>query len=660
MATSHYGNEGESYRFRSADRTGQPPPPPATPYLTKKLLTMVTSSDRHGGEGKNRQRRQSSPISPADSIAEAMKSDLEELVGYIDNLAFDQTGELAATTTRARTPSMNKQLFSGEDHHANDTSRRERTNDRKDVFRDRTNRFGKDTSQTDTQGRLGGDAKAVATPLKDQSSSYIHSIRERTTSLEQQPIILDRVRTPTTGREPAGSPPPQETSFCFHDESLSLTLSQSEDTDESCIGEANLDSNKTEQQQSRERSERSPPRLLSTLQHIGFNSTPTRAKAISFRPVSKDPTPSKPRQATSTLNNTGNDVADPLRENIFDKEEIELNPNNALRQNDLYNRRGTPHTHHVVDRLQQENLARKGNEWWRARHVPIDSSPRRTMSTLSDSKDEIFPDEDNESKSLQWEADVTTPLPRQRNTVKGTPHTFGRRGDPRDIDAGNNHMEDSDLQRTVPETPVTNQGKVSNLVLTSPESAKKLLTEAITALKEARQERDDAREWASNIKESVHKWVEDQRELIRKETALISSNISPVSSEFLQQQHQAVEDLINKLRNEIKNSKSNTEAQLETMLVKQDGQIRELSRQVSDVKEQLSCVVKGNTSDKGNQRSRPQKTSKYSNIDAPGSIHKTPQNSATRLTRTASRSEKSSACSPGAIVLVGRRQTVVI
>ncbi|VEU37478.1 unnamed protein product [Pseudo-nitzschia multistriata] len=637
MATYHYANEAEPPQFRSTDHRG--PPPPSTPYLTKKLLTMVTSSEK-------RQPR-SSPASPADSIAEAMKNDLEELVGYIDNLAFDHANETANIAEAARTPAMNKQLFSGEDHPPFASRPRERTSGGKNVFRDRTNRFGATTSQATTGNKLGGSLKVVGTALEDRSSSSVRLVA----SVAEQPITADPVGTPLTRQEPAGSPPPQEASLYFHDESLSLILSDSEDTNDGIFDRSRPESEAPKRGRCTKDTERSP-RLLSALQHDGFVSTPTRAKTISFRAVSKDPTPSKPAPSTSVLDTMGNGTLDSLREssNIFDSEESPSDPFSAARHSDLKARRGTPHPRRVFDRLGRESLDRKGNEWWRARPVPAENTAARSISFLPDAKDDEFAAEENGSKSLHWGADVTTPLPHRRDTVKGTPHPFGRRSDSSDADEhlgeNDNYMQKSGLQRTVPETPLANPNTLKNLVLTSPESARKLLKEAITALKEAREERDAAREWASNTKESVLKWAENQRQLIRTESAL--SNSTPISSEFAQQQqYQTFETLIDNLRSEIEASKSSTEAQLETMRLKQDVKIQELSRQLSDVKDKLYRSTEGKEIAGCNECKQSQKTTKYTNVDAPGSIHKTPQNNTAGLTRTASRSERSSGSSRG-------------
>ena len=734
MSTSYYRNEVEPSPSQSPFlSTGRPgPPPPSTPYFTKKLLTMVSSGNRNDGNGDNNsiQHRSSLPspaTSPADSVAQAMKNDLEELIGYIDGLAFEKMDEKVntmttstRTSTSTRTPSTNKQLFSTSDitpfpDDKSSYDERVKVGDlnltRKAVFRDRTNRFGADADANvgqkhNTPGKLGDPEVPIATshtkttkkpktPLKNLPSSVDSILERMTTPVEQQqPKMLEPAGSPPAREEPAGSPPPQEASLYFHDESLSLILSQtSEDTDDNDSGvnvdvdvdddgDDHLDSHRKQKtslgQDATTGSER-PTRLLSTFQKNGLIPSPAaRAKTISFLAVSKDPTPSKSRRSTSTsaFNSEGGHIhiatparpdSNPLGSND-DDDDNELDSNSALRRTDLESRKGTPYPSsrdRDPDRLEQDNKDRKGNEWWRS--VPLENPARRTISFLPDSKDgSSSSDENIESKSLKWEAGITTPFHRRHGVAKGTPIPFGRRHDCRNFDDGDDHIQDDSSvpqSTTIPETPVPHLNKQSNLVLTSPESAKKLLQTAIDALKDARQERDAARQWANDIKESVNEWVEDQRRLIRTESASISgpgsNSNSPVSTEFLQQQHQAIEDLINNLRHEIKTSKYDTETQLQTMLMKQDEQIRELSRQLTGVKEQLSCVVREGTSEGSRTTvlgsrnhidpNQSHKASRYSNSnnDAPGSMHKTPKNNTTGLTRSASRSETSNASSRG-------------
>lgn len=377
------------------------PPPPATPYLTKKLLTMVTSGDRNyaNNYGPNNNHLRSTPVSPTDSVAQAMKNDLEELVGYIDNLAFDPSVEKAGTP-RARTPSTNKQLFSSEGTQL-DTIPDDSTSERKSVFRDRTN---------NSNNQYSDHGRATITPGKTR--------------------VLDPIgkNHRSNFEEPSGSPPPQESSMYFHDESLSLILSRSEDTDTSSMGGDHFDSKGTnlDKEQLPVGPERST-RLLSTFHKGGVIPTPTRVKSISFRAVSKDPTPSKPSQSASTFNYN---VATPLRsDNGLDQNKVRFDPVHDLRnriatpfprdrdqvraENDLKNRAGTPFPrNHRVD---QQNIGRKGNEWWRVRPVTVEESPtRRSLSFLPDSKDV---EEDTEQRGLRWVSSVATPLPQDRKSV---------------------------------------------------------------------------------------------------------------------------------------------------------------------------------------------------------------------------------------------------
>ena len=124
MATIYYKKEAKPSMFLSTERPK--PPPPSTPYLTKKILTLVSSGGKNVGEGEPLP----PSVSPSDSVARAMKNDLEELIGYIDNLAFNPTDEKApAAATRVGTPSTNKELFPVDDH-PSDTNYDKQTGDR--------------------------------------------------------------------------------------------------------------------------------------------------------------------------------------------------------------------------------------------------------------------------------------------------------------------------------------------------------------------------------------------------------------------------------------------------------------------------------------------------------------------------------------------------
>ena len=680
MATTSYDRKQvEASPFRSAGR--RLPPPPATPYFTEKILTLASSCERNnnrdGDYSQSQHNHLPPPASPTDSVAQAMKNDLEELIGYIDNLAFEQKGDeksaVPVPTTRARTtPSKNpiKQLFPGDENNNNASYDNHATrNNRNVVFRDRTNRFVANVGQNNNTllEKQPQDPEVAATTKPprhhEQPSSVVNSI-----VYEREPKMLEPVGNTPRREEPAGSPPSREASLYFHDESLSLNLSQSQDADNSNI---------SDHEQDVDRSERTSTRLLSTLQKSWLSESPERSKTISFGTVSKDPMPSRALRSTST-DNTNFDS------NNDEDESSELPSTSARRQATPFHR--NRNRNRDVDPMKQDSADRKGNEWWRVRPTtPLDSNPTPRDFSLLDSKDVSFAIEtnNNDGKSLKWGESLASPIRGQPHyTVKGTPHPSSRREDRSNIDVNENNdgkslkwgesvaassrepqftvkgtphpssrrndRSNMEIGDAVLETPMQpHQGQKSNLVLTSSDSAKKLLRNAMQALQDARKERDEARQWATDMKSSVNEWVEDQRRLICTNSASTSdNNNNSVSAAFTfsEQKHRAIEDSVIDLYKQIKVSKSDTDTQLHTMIVKQDEQMRELSRQLTSVKEQLShAVVKEDASKKIRSRSN-------NNTDAPAGLsHKTPttNNMTAGLTRTGSRSETSNTSSRG-------------
>jgi hypothetical protein len=424
----------------------------------------------------------------------------------------------------------------------------------------------------------------------------------------------------------------------FHDDSLSLNSSQSQDTGDNNIDERQLDA-VSMKEKGGDKSEK-PTRLLSTLLQGGIISSPERSKTITFNTISKDPTPSKAMRSTSDFDRNGFAAATGQATKNFDSNDengTEIHSPGDLRRTKFGNFRPTPFPRRRdrdLDHFEQENEDRKGNEWWRARPISlVDPTPRH--ANICD------PANENDSvKSVKWEEDAVSPLRERQFTLKGTPHPSSRVDDRRSKDTL--------------KTPAPHQGKKSNLVLTSPDSAKKLLRSAMEALQDARKERDDARQWADDMKQSVNEWVEDQRRLIRPESASISGKTNHVSTALIDQKHQAIEDSIKSLRNEIKISKSDTETRLHAMMLKKDEQIQELSRQLTSVKQQLSRITKEDASKKieprgvhSRQPTKVEKPRRVTNIDAPRLATKTPNNDTNGLARSASRSETSNASSRG-------------
>ena len=703
MATTSYDRkqvEASPFRHRHGN-----PPPPATPYFTEKILTLASSCERNSGRNDDDDFRQSErqrdrqptslppPASPTDSVAQAMKNDLEELIGYIDNLAFEQKGDdersaavpvpatRASTSSRTRTtPSKNpiKQLFPGDENSNNasyDNHAANNNNNRNVVFRDRTNRFVATVGQNNNTlpEKQLRDPEATAATTKPPRYHEQPSCVKNSIVQEREPKMMEPVGNTPRREEPAGSPPSREASLYFHDESLSLNLSQSQDAD---------NSNSSDHEQDVDRSERTSTRLLSTLQKSWLTESPERSKTISFGTASKDPTPSRVLRSTSDNTN-------------FDSTNDEVE-SSELPSTRTAHRQATPfhrNRNRDVDPMEQDSADRKGNEWWRVRPTtPLDNNnnnnPTPRDFSLLDSKDVSFVNEsiNDDGKSLKWGVSVAPPIREQpQYTVKGTPHPSGRRnndrsnmesndgkslkweendaspirrepqftvkGTPHPSGRRNNDRSNTENNDAVLETPMQpHQGQKSNLVLTSPDSAKKLLRNAMQALQDARKERDEARQWATDMKSSVNEWVEDQRRLIQTESTFTSGtntnhSVSAAAAfSFSEQKHRVLEDSIVDLYSQIKASKSDTDTKIHTMMMKQDEQMRELSRQLTSVKEQVShAVVKKDTAKK--MRSRLN-----NNTDAPAGLsHKTPttNNVTAGLTRTGSRSETSNTSSRG-------------
>ena len=196
-------------------------PSPFTPSLTKKILTMVSNSNK----------LHYSPSSPADSVTQAMKNDLEELIGYIDGLAFDKMGDgCFGITNEMDTPSANKQLFYNvKDHCACNNGERSGYS----AFRDRTNQ-GKDIKinlRKDPETSVATTNLTAKSIKKYERSSF--SAKIPMASIDNCYNLLEPSGTPPNREEPSGSLPSHRSSFYFHDdEPLSVDLSKSDDTDQ--------------------------------------------------------------------------------------------------------------------------------------------------------------------------------------------------------------------------------------------------------------------------------------------------------------------------------------------------------------------------------------------------------------------------------------------
>lgn len=575
---------------------------------------MASSSERPDRNGARSQNGiLPPPSSPTDSVAQAMKNDLEELIGYIDNLAFDQKNNNSAPKA-AGTPSTNKQLFPSHENH---------TSERNVILQDRTNKVISNTQRNVTPAKLREPELAkVMSPMRYHDNSLNLSYERK----ERQTKVLDPVGNRASREEPAGSPPPQEASLYFHDESFSLNLSESQDAGDESNVSFHISSDKRSMEGMLKNDLGRPPRLLSTLQKNGLVSSPERSKAISFVSISKDPTPSKPFRSSSKIYHEHNEFSTPTahgKNGPFSGN----GEDSELRRKRLESRQATPFPRNQsrdIDRLEQENLDRKGNEWWRARPEAEDNHTEHDASVRFDTRDTASMDENKNGKSLKWEhvESFTSPIRRPQYS-KGTPHPSKKISD------------------TVLATPVPDQGSKSNLVLTSPESAKKLLRSAMEALQDARKERDEARQWADDIKKSVNQWVEDQRRLIRTESASLTENSNPASTVVFERKHQDIQISMNDLRNEMKSFKFDTMAHINSTTKTQDEKIHELSRQIHIVEDQLALVLKEGTSNQRDVQNIPSRIPHVSEKPVAGLAHKTPINETSQLVRSGSRSDAS-------------------
>lgn len=121
----------------------------------------------------------------------------------------------------------------------------------------------------------------------------------------------------------------------------------------------------------------------------------------------------------------------------------------------------------------------------------------------------------------------------------------------------------------------------------SPEDAKHLLRTAVHTLQGAREERESARQWATDMKDAVHKWVEQQRQLMKNESSRTESQAWQQS-----QLHSllSLESSVQKLCQEVHSSnqqRTSTEEKLHHLLIDQREKIQSMSEEVLSMKEQI-------------------------------------------------------------------------
>ncbi|KAG7361477.1 T-complex protein 10 C-terminus domain containing protein [Nitzschia inconspicua] len=526
----------------SGKKTSPPPPPLTKRFLSlltpEKGLTVISQTEDNDAmvdatQGNVRNRNKPDPTttgtiarptittipSPTDSVTQAMKTDLEDLIAYIDGLTLDNAKTTKHCPDRTMTAFGNdptpRKPGDFQDHQSLRRSPLDNTNKSQAIFRDRTNQ---DVSLSVQYKGHKPDPLPTTTPVAEPG--YLRL-------------------------EPNGSPPSGEHSLYFHDESLSMILSQSSEH----VGEASSTTeepanivthchsqsplSKTDRKQPT-----SSPRFISTFRANGIlppgppsnsdNHIPTERKGMirgnkttSFLPISKDPTPTK-----ISIDSRSNATPGTVREDSFNMTRYcEVTPSKEyssssdehgfLSRSLLQSRQGTPYpTHSLRDNsiLEHDEMMEGG-------------------SSLVQNLNEVT----NPSE-------METPQPQTRSFPK----------------------------------------------LTSPENAKKILETAVETLKDARQEREIARQWAQDIKESVQQWVEQQRELIRSESASVAAT-SAASSAQVQQ----LESSINKLQSEIarsNSSRSNNEQKLEKLLLQQEDQIFAIAKELNALKDHLAII----------------------------------------------------------------------
>jgi hypothetical protein len=518
----------------SVRKSAHPPP------LTMRILSLVSPEKEvdnkfmeKSGTSYDTHPIKPDPItttfsSPTTSVTQAMKADLEDLITYIDEMTDDGCEKSSPIKDRLMTffencPTPIK--LHGESITRNVRESRSKSKPRhsQPIFRDRTNQ---ETS--------------VLVHLKEQKPDP-----SRISSHKRICGADDRL-------EPLGSPPSRETSLYFHDDSLSMILSQSSNEAVDTINASAID-------QTVQVSVSPPPKSqctqMTSSPQITSSSTSTlrpsdilpptsrvnkyfmeenetrKIKSITFRNVAKDPTPTKisPEcNATPQLSR-----ASIVRESAF---KIDHDGNDI------------GHCWQVTPSRELSSTSAEGLFFCHSRLRSRKPTPcaKRCNTTVSVSdQDELHEGESSIAQDLNEITDSSeTATPRPQ--LKSTPS------------------------------------------IVSPDIARKILETAVDALKDARQEREIARQWAQDMKGSVQQWVEEQRDLMRTESASVAAT-SAASSAQVQQ----LESSINKLQREIARSHStrtNNERKLERLLLQQEDQIYSMAHQLHVVQDQLALM----------------------------------------------------------------------
>lgn len=564
-----------------------------------------------------------------------MKNDLEGLINYIDGLAFEMSPE----NGRGYNDAHQQLLWPKQQHEESPRPNRRGT----PVFRDRSNE--KPSSFDPPVPDL--TATKMNDPEVYSHRSASHSVVAATISVPDQERLGDQV-------DPTGYQPTTESSsLYFHEESLSMILSQSSVGDEEERGCVN-NPVETPGPTSIRRHNAPTPRLLSKVQdHLAsigsppwspwtHSSAPGNHVTVScLEPVANQstsrvmaagptPTPNKnkkvqlaatPNQARSTATATMNTTSKALS---FRTTPLDPTP---VKKEDRLNATPTslsPHQDRYTAALQSTNPHTQAS-----RHsAPVDATPRlKGKATRPLSTEDPEEEEDTRSAWTEWAEDRKKTASEKRSTYDDdgdNDYHLHSRGQDAD---GNIIVEDQDdpMGRQVRERLSQSPRKRSDAalcgdapeestpasskpapVVTSPESARKLLKSAIQAVQEAREERQTARQWADGVKHEVDRWVEQQRQLIRTESMSVLATTSPTSAATTDSSLAQLEQCISKVHEDILRSNSireDTDRKLEEILLKQAEQIRSMSTELEAMKEQLGLVVDAQT-DKKNEATR--------------------------------------------------------
>ena len=127
----------------------------------------------------------------------------------------------------------------------------------------------------------------------------------------------------------------------------------------------------------------------------------------------------------------------------------------------------------------------------------------------------------------------------------------------------------------------------------TPRDAKEWLQTAVTALQDARTERDAARKWARDMREAVEKWAEEQRKLIRCETTTRMDVLEEREQQvrFQTQALANLEALVQQLHLDFQSTQTQrqaSESQLQKLILDQQDRIHSLSQQLASMENAVS------------------------------------------------------------------------